>query len=330
MALTPQLKILVIRFSSIGDVVLTTPVIRCLKKQRPDVEVHYITKPEYKLLLSGNPYIDKLLLLKPDLGDTIRELRAENYDYIIDLHHNQRTFLIKLRLMVRSYSFNKLNFKKWLLTTFKINTLPKKHIVDRYMETLSVLGVKNDNEGLDFFIDAKDEVDIYTLPIEFRNGYIGWAIGAKQNTKKLPIEKIVAGINEMNMPIVLLGGKEDATSGEEIISKCPSKQVHNACGKYNLGQSASLVKQASAIITNDTGLMHIAAAFKKKIVSVWGNTVPAFGMYPYLPVNAKPATILEVQGLKCRPCSKLGYAKCPQGHFKCMNEIDVAKIVLSS
>lgn len=306
---------------------LTTPVVRCLKQQLPDAEIHYITKPENKLLLSGNPYINKLLLLQPSIWNTIAELRKEKYDYIIDLHHNQRTLLIKAILGVKSFSFNKLNFEKGLLTTFKINRMPGKHIVDRYMETVQLLGVKNDNRGLDFFIDAKDEVDVTNLPAAFHNGYIGWAIGAKQNTKKLPLQKIIDSINKLNTPVILLGGKEDTAAGEEIIKNTFGKQVYNACGKYNLGQSASLVKQATAIVTNDTGLMHIAAAFNKRIISVWGSTVPAFGMYPYLPANTNAPAIIEVSGLSCRPCSKLGYAKCPLGHFKCMNDIEVRRIV---
>ena len=120
-------------------------------------------------------------------------------------------------------------------------------------------------------------------------------------------------------PIVLLGGPEDASRAEEIVEAVGAK-VFNACGKFKLDESASLVEQASWIITHDTGLMHIAAAFNKQIYSVWGNTIPQFGMYPYM--TASNSKIIEVQGLGCRPCSKIGYDKCPKGHFKCMQEID--------
>ena len=123
---------------------------------------------------------------------------------------------------------------------------------------------------------------------------------------------------------MLLGGKEDAQNGETI-SSAAGMHVINTCGMFNLNQSASLVRQASKVISHDTGLMHIASAFKKEIVSVWGNTVPAFGMYPYLP--GEGSSIVEVVDLPCRPCSKIGYPKCPQGHFKCMNDIDEGLIV---
>ncbi|HRB40127.1 MAG TPA: glycosyltransferase family 9 protein, partial [Bacteroidia bacterium] len=99
------------------------------------------------------------------------------------------------------------------------------------------------------------------------------------------------------------------------------------CGITSIGQSASLIKQSKAVITHDTGLMHIAAALRKKIVSVWGNTVPEFGMYPYLPVNSVPFSISEVKNLNCRPCSKIGYNTCPKKHFRCMNDMDIQEII---
>ena len=120
--------------------------------------------------------------------------------------------------------------------------------------------------------------------------------------------------------MVLLGGKEDAATAEQVYQFHKNKTL-NLCGKLNLNQSASIIQQANKVITSDTGLMHIAAAFKKDIISLWGNTIPEFGMGPYL--AGKNSQILEVKNLSCRPCSKLGYKKCPKGHFKCMNDIDI-------
>jgi len=218
-----------------------------------------------------------------------------------------------------SSSFKKLNFRKWLLVRFKINYMPEMHVVDRYLQLLEPLGIKNDRKGLDYFIPEKDDVDTGTFPQTHQRSYIGFVIGAKHYTKQLPVEKIISICKKINQPIVLLGGKEDATRGEEIAAAV-GPLIYNSCGKYNLNQSASIVKQAGKIITHDTGLMHIAAAFKKEIISVWGNTVPAFGFSPYLP--APESRMIEVNGLPCRPCSKIGYDKCPKGHFKCMREID--------
>lgn len=314
-------KILVIRFSSIGDIVLTSPVIRCIKEQIPGVELHFLTKEEYYPVMAANPYIDKFFLLKKGLAKIVTQLKAENYDYVVDLHNSIRSNSVILSLVRPFNSVIKLNVNKWLLVKLKFNFMPDTHIVDRYFNTVHGIHVHNDFKGLDFFIDPKDEVDISQLPETHRNGYIGFAIGAKHNTKKLPVNKIISICNKINKPIVIMGGKEDRKEGEEIVSN--TTNVFNACGIYNINQSASLIRQANMVITHDTGLMHIAAAFKKEIISVWGNTVPHFGMYPYLPKGEyEKSHIIEVQGLHCRPCHKLGYDVCPKGHFKCMNDIN--------
>ncbi len=304
-------KFLILRFSSIGDIVLTTPVVRCIKTQYPDAEVHFATKKQFKGLVENNHYIDNYYLLENSLNLFIKNLQSEDYDYVIDLHNNLRTSIIKLRLGKKSFSFDKLNYQKWLLVNLKINQMPDVHIVDRYLKTVESLGIKNDLKGLDYFIPKKDSVQI-------NEPYVAFAIGGQHFTKKLPTSRIIEVCQKINGKIMLLGGKEDIPAAEEI-EKTLGNKVINACGKYNLNQSASLVQQAEYIITHDTGLMHIASALKKKVVSIWGNTVPEFGMYPYL----TEFKIIENKGLSCRPCSKIGYNKCPKGHFKCMNELSL-------
>jgi len=328
------MKVLILRFSSIGDIVLTTPVVRVIKTQVENAEVHFATKPQFSALFEENPYIDKMHYLQGSLGQLVAELKKEKFDFVVDLHHNLRTLLIKLQLGVRSQSFNKLNWEKWLMVNLKINKLPSQHIVERYLAAAAPLGVKNDSLGLDYFIPEKDEVPLNWLPEGFRNGYVAYAIGAQHATKKLPLNRMIELCDKINKPIVLLGGKEDAENGEKIQafferqeSSVPFEEglkelgkktiIYNACGKFNLNQSASLVKQARYIFAHDTGLMHIAAAFKKEIFSIWGNTIPLFGMYPY----RTRFTVLENNKLACRPCSKIGHAQCPKGHFKCMNNL---------
>lgn len=313
-------KILVIRFSSIGDIVLTSPVLRCLKKQT-GAEIHFLTKEIYSGIVSSNPNLDKVITIRKKVSEVADLLSKENYDFIVDLHHNLRSSQVKRLLKKRSASFPKLNIEKWLLVNARINRLPDIHIVDRYFETVKELGVKNDGAGLDFFIPEKDEVDKSILPASHREKYIAFVAGAKFATKQLPAAKMIAVIDRLSLPVVFLGGKEDIRIGEEIAKSCGDK-VFNACGKFNLNQSASLLKQADSVISHDTGLMHIASAFKKKIYSVWGNTVPEFGMYPYLP--GEGSKMIQVQKLSCRPCSKIGYSECPKGHFKCMNDVDLS------
>lgn len=321
-----QAKFLIIRFSSIGDIVLTTPVVRCLKKQIEDALVHYLTKPQFAGILASNPYVDKVHVLKENFAETITELQEEHFDYIIDLHHNLRSARVVSALKLGSFSFKKLNIQKWLLVNFNINKMPEKHIVDRYLDTLIPFDVHNDNEGLDFFIPQNDEINITKqFGEEFSYGFVAFIIGAKHFTKQLPSQKIADICNQKKFPLILLGGPEDEKKAVEIFALLSEKNiVTNACGKLNLNQSASVVSQAKVVITHDTGLMHIAAAYKQKIVSIWGNTVPEFGMYPYL---ADKNSVIMQKDLKCRPCSKIGFTECPKNHFRCMNDIDSNEIV---
>ncbi|MBL7965731.1 MAG: glycosyltransferase family 9 protein [Prolixibacteraceae bacterium] len=317
-------KFLIIRFSSIGDIVLTSPVVRCLKTQFPEAEIHYLTKKRNADLLQANPYIDQIHLLDDSLSKTIRELKAQRFDFIIDLHNNIRSLRVKLALQTRSVSFNKLNFRKFFLTRLKLNLMPEMHIVDRNMATLSRFNIANDGRGLEHFIPEEDEFSIDELPGNFRNGYVALVLAGTYFTKRMPAAKYKGLITGTDYPFVLLGGKSERLLADEIRS-WGTTNVADFTGKLRFNQSASLVKNARLVIANDTGLMHIAAAFHKKILSVWGNTTPELGMYPYLP--GAGSEILEVKGLKCRPCSKLGYHECPQKHFRCMMDIPEENII---
>lgn len=333
------MKFLIIRFSSIGDIVLTTPVVRCLKTQLVTAEVHYLTKAAFRPILAANPYVDQVHSLDEDLDRLIADLQKEDFDYVIDLHHNLRTLRVKRGLKKQSFSFDKLNIEKWILTNFKIHKLPDRHIVDRYMDTLSTFGIKNDGAGLDYFIPPADELKTTDIPTSHQAGYIGVVIGAAHATKRLPLHKLETICRESHHPLVLLGGPEDAETAQKLTAIDPIK-IYNACGQFNLNESAGLVRQAKLIVTHDTGLMHIAAAFKRPIISIWGNTVPEFGMYPYYGNNYLfhygqggqrlfgdlPYQIMEIRPLSCRPCSKIGYEKCPKGHFKCMEQQQVERI----
>ncbi len=145
-------KFLIIRFSSIGDIVLTTPVIRCLKQQYDgDIEIHYLTKNIFTSLLEHNPYIDKLHGIVDNISEIRHKLIEENFDFVIDLHRNIRTLKVKRMLKVPHFSFDKLNWEKWLIVNFKVDKLPNIHIVDRYLNTLKKWNIVNDEKGLDFF-----------------------------------------------------------------------------------------------------------------------------------------------------------------------------------
>lgn len=320
------MKILIIRFSSIGDIVLTTPVVRCIVKQMPDAEIHYICKPAYKNILDNNPYITQLHFFEPDNPNLIQKLRAEKIDYILDLQNSHRSRKLIRKLHVPYSAFPKLNIKKWILVNFKINLLPNIHVVDRYFKATKILPkpIENDNLGLDFFINDSDRKKVESL--DLRTPFVAIAIGSQHTTKQLPLLKLIEICNQLNDSIVLLGGKEDKEISGKLCSAV-NKSILNLCGKLSLRESAACMEKAKILLTGDTGLMHIGAALNKSIVSVWGNTVPAFGMYPYMPKNPEKYVIIENNHLRCRPCSKLGFSKCPKKHFKCMNNLYIQSIV---
>jgi len=318
----PSVKILIIRFSSIGDIVLTTPVIRCLKKQlEGEVSIHYLTKKNYLPLLENNPYLDKVYGIEKSTNEVIEVLKQEHYDYVIDLHKNMRSRRVKKKLKVMNFSFDKLNIQKWLLVNFKWDIMPDIHIVDRYLMAVKALGIENDGEGLDYFIPTEIAKQI-VIPDKFKGNYTALAISAAHFTKRIPKVKLEEIIGNTEGLFILVGGMEDQTLGEALENKYPEK-VWNMVGKTSFHESAYLLEQAKNVISPDTGMMHIAAALQKPILSIWGNTVPEFGMYPYYKKgNEHLSSIFEIKGLSCRPCSKIGFDKCPKGHFKCMIKID--------
>lgn len=306
-------KILVIRFSSIGDILLTTPVLRCLHQQL-GAEVHFLTKATYAELVRHNPHIKKLYAIERLDGGTIAALRAESYDAVVDLHKNWRSLWVTAALCKPTYRLNKLNFRKWLLVNFKYDSLPRISIVQRCLAAVAPLGVKDDGLGLDFYFPKERP----SLPTPLPNRYAVVAIGAAHQTKRLPFGKLVDILKGIRGTVVLIGGTAEKEEGVALELALPEGRVKNLCGQLSIAQSAMVLQHAEVVLTPDTGMMHLAAALQKKIVSVWGNTVPAFGMFPYYGNKTNRSTIFEVRGLKCRPCSKIGRRRCPKGHFHCM------------
>lgn len=309
-------KILIIRFSSIGDIILTTPVVRCLKTQL-NAEVHYVTKSSFAFLLKHNPHIDRVHVINDSIAEVLEELKQENFDYVIDLHNNIRSVSLKKKLGCPTGTVKKLNIRKWIFVNLKWNVMPDVHIVDRYLAACSALGVKNDGGGLDYFIAPENEVSIASmLPESHGQGYVACGIGGQHEGKKMPQGKLISLLKKIDRPMVLLGGKEDRPVAEAVV-KAVGNRVVSLCGELNMDQSASLVKQARLVMANDTAIMHIGAAFKKNVVSLWGQTVPEFGMYPYLPGEHSLIVEPEATG---RPVSKLGNRKQAQHIMLKINE----------
>ena len=318
------MKILVIRFSSIGDLVLTTPVIRCIRRQLPAVELHFLCKNGLKPVMETNPHIDRLHTFRKEDPSLVQRLLSEQFDYVVDLQKNRHSRRICRRLQVPYSTFPKLNFRKFLLVAFKWNLMPDLHVVDRYFRAVERLGVKNDGQGLDFCIKDADfrELEAFALPEK----YVAVAVGSRHATKQMPAEMLEAVALKSRLPLVFLGDGKDAAIVACIAQRLPERTL-NLCGKLSLRASAACLSRAETLLTGDTGLMHIAAALQKRVVSVWGNTVPAFGMYPYMPQHPERSMLVENSRCRCRPCSKLGFERCPLRHFSCMRGIPAERIV---
>ncbi|MFY8005181.1 MAG: glycosyltransferase family 9 protein [Chitinophagaceae bacterium] len=326
------MKILFIRFSSIGDIVLATPVFRCTKQQIPNVSIHFACKVAFKAVTEHNPYIDKFHYLNNNnLSALIDELKAENFDYVIDLHKNFRSYKIITSLKKPSSSYKKLSIQKLLLTKTGINLMPERHITLRSLDAVKSLGVQDDGGGLDYFIGKNDELKQGDLPLSHVHGFIALVIGASYATKKLPNDLLIELCSLLNYPLVLVGGKEDAENAE-IIAASNRIMIYNACGKFSLNESAAIVQQSKLVISHDTGLQYIACAFGKKVLAIWGGTSPKLAVEPFygtkLAHYGKNTLFFNflVPNLSCQPCSNFGTKNCPKKHFKCMKNQNIGAI----
>jgi ADP-heptose:LPS heptosyltransferase len=315
------MRLLFIRFSAIGDIVLASPALRCAKQQIPGVEIHFLTKKSMKAVSEANPYVDRFHYFDKDLSATIQELKACKFDYIIDLHKNLRTLRIRLALGVPYLSYNKLSVEKFLLTKFQVNRMADRHISMRSVDTLAPLGVSYDGKGLDYFVPSE-----VIQPVFFPEGYVALVIGASYATKKLPLESLKVLCSQIPHPIVLVGGKEEVADGEALALLDPTRIV-NTCGAYSLHESALIVSKARLVISHDTGMLYIACAFEKNVIAIWGATSPALQVEPFMSDDSKAQVFQSiVPALTCQPCSNFGTKTCPKGHFSCMKQQDLPEI----
>jgi len=308
-------KVLVIRFSSIGDIILTTPVLRCLH-QSGDYEVHFLTHERYTHVLASNAYIHSIYGFT-DFWKCRKWISGQKFDFIIDLHCSLRSHLLSLSLLKRFHGFEKLRWRRWYRTWTKKKLPSDRHIALRFLNALKRWDIQYDGEGLDYFISKNDHHPL--IQGDKSTPHVALITGARHFTKTIPlhISKSII-IQYPDIHFHLLGGKNEMESTKPLNQY---KNVTNHTGKLNLEQSASVIKQCDFVITTDTAMMHMAAAFQKKIISIWGGTVPEFGFYPFLKNEEGMNISIENKELNCRPCSKSGISKCPKGHFNCMNKI---------
>jgi len=330
-------KILIIRLSSLGDVILTTPLIKAVKKLYPESVIDYCTKAEYSEIIRNNSCINSIIEAENDLTfnklKTLKSsIKKNKYDLIIDAHNKLNTFYLRLFSGGKKLVLKKYSFKKFLLVKFKINLMKNlPPIINRYTDILNPLlrGGRIDRGVLPDipanFTSAKKIADLLNnLNLQNCKNIICIIPSSKHFTKTYPPELYSDLINELDpgkYTILLIGKGKDKINIDRIISKT-GNNVYNFCDKFNLTEIAELMKRCCLVITGDTGPMHIAEAAGTRIIMLAGSSVREFGFFP----QSQNAAVLENKDLKCRPCSHIGREKCPKGHFKCMRSIDPIQI----
>ena len=312
------MKVLVIRLSSIGDVVLTTPVLRCMKRQL-HCELHLITKKVCGDLLVGNPHIDSLIEYDGSEEQELR-LRGEHYDCVVDLHNNHRSRRLRRAMTKgaprpRVLVYRKENLGKFMLVLTKWDIMSGRHVVDRYFDAVKSLGVNNDNLGLELPAFTSSNHHAFTS-----SHYSVIACGAQHETKRIPPEKIALMARNIEGQVVLVGDKADRDRMEAVTL---SENVVNLCGETSLQQSAAVIAHAAVVITPDSAMMHVAAAYHRRVIAIWGCTSPRFGFWAYGTEHQD----VTPRKLRCWPCRRMGVERCPKGHFACMMNQDYDTII---
>jgi len=330
-------KILIIRLSSIGDILLTTPVIRLLKKKFPQSKIDFVIKKEFAELLIYHPGIHHLLLFdKHDKSHSIKKIRQqirdENYDLIIDLHKNFRSYyLTAFSRAGQIFRYKKNVFLRFFLVRFKLNfyrTIVPIYL--RYLACLKSLQISYDEKGLELFFTEDIKLRIFDRFKNFLDvpgeHIIGIVPGAKHETKRWLPEGFAAAIEQLTSDrkskVIIFGSKEDQNIVQSLKIK-NNQNVLDTTGRLSLLEAGVLMNHCDLVLTNDSGLMHVASALKKKVVAIFGSTTEELGFFPYTTEHI----LIQNKYLKCRPCSHVGKNKCPKGHFKCMKEITAGQVI---
>ena len=314
-------KILLIRFNSIGDIVLTSPVVRFLSRE--GYELHYVLKKTYKELVVHNPGIHKCWFLEDDLDSLIQELKEEEFDLVVDLHNTIRSKYLRRALKRPSRVLKKHRVKDWLMVNFGLFRQQKKHMSLRFMELVQDMINTKDPINTEFHFPDERQENSY---LDVNESYVCIAVATAFYTKTIPVDILHDLIQKIDRKIVLLGGPADQQIAESLVEMNAEKPVLNLVGKIDIIDSASILEDAAVLITGDTGLMHIAAALGTPTVSIFASTHPILGFTPFYGSREVEHYIIQNDELSCRPCTKQGRNSCPKSHFKCMNGLSVDEI----
>jgi len=319
----PAPRILVVRFSSLGDVLLTTPLIRALRARHPDATIAALTGHACAPLLAGNPRLDEVLALEPggSLATLARDLRRRRFTHLLDLHGNLRSRVLRLLVPGPWRGFDARRGPRRELIRHKRDVYPDRlPVAERYFEAARDLGVVPDGKPAEFFASprARQAADEWLEAADLGRGLVVLAPGAAHPTKRWPLahwERLAAALARQDWLVAVLGGPED-TLAADVVARAAGGRGRNAAGRFDLQGAGALLARARVVVSGDTGLMHLATAVGAPVVALFGPTVEQFGFFPY---RAR-AVVLE-RDLPCRPCSSKGGRACPLGHHRCLTEI---------
>ena len=304
-------KILIIRLSSLGDVILTEPLCRALREKHPDAQIDFLVKKEFAEIVSLFGSISNVITYD-------EKMSGSEYDVVLDVHNVLRSKRIRSKFGKNVHVINKRTFKRWLLVTFKINLLrDSPDVVERYFETAKELGVSD--RGNAPKIELKNVI---------KHKRVALCPGAKHWNKRWPPERFAEAARAFaakGFEIEIHGSSGESAIAEEVI-RVAGLPIINQCGKYSLTELARHLAECEVAITNDSGLMHLCNALGLTTISIFGPTVNEFGFFPFNPFTS---IIIEEKGLECRPCTTIGSDRCPKGHFKCMKNITVERVMLA-
>lgn len=317
------LCVLLVRFSSIGDILLTTPLIRALARRHPDAKLVYVTKRAMAPLVTEHPSVAEVVSLEPDesVRHLAQRLRALVPTHGLDLHASLRSVALRLLVHCSWSGFAKHKFARSVLISTKVDLYgPPMPVAERYFEAARSLDVRPDGQPPQFFLSAgaRDRVDRWLVEKGLANASVAaLAPGAAHATKRWPIAHWIAlaqRLRAAGYAVVAVGGPDDRGLAQQVAPDSPA-------GEFSLQETGALLARARVVVSGDTGVMHMATGVGTPVVALFGPTVEQFGFFPY-----RAPSIVMQRDLTCRPCSSSGTPECPLGHHRCLADLPAADV----
>lgn len=327
-------RILIIQTAFLGDVILSTPLIRALRERFPDSFISFLLIPETKKVLENNPHLNEIIVYdkrkKGGMGgflDIKRKIKEREFDLSVIPHRSLRSALLAyISRIPERIGFDRSAGS--FLFTHRIVYQPYAHEVDRNLSLLASFNKYLKDRAPELFPSTEDFS--YARKLLLDSGIweeakiVGIAPGSVWATKRwLPdrfAEVADLLVNKMGAKVVFLGSEDDLALCEKIAKLMTEKSV-NLAGKTDVLQSAGIISFCKVILSNDSAPVHLASAMKSPVVAIFGSTIPEFGFAPY----GEGHLIIEKK-MECRPCGIHGRIKCPKKHFRCMKEITTKEV----